>query len=195
MPSRPIGNWTRLEVFFNGALSKEWSNIFWFIQSAMVPTADIKGDTALLKDYWANQAASVQSSSVSSIGCVATINNGTGSYSAEDYGAVPGTLMNDPIPEDNAVVVQRLSATAGPSGRGRIFVAGIDNSLVTGSYLNVAGTAAFTAIATALLMPVAGATVMYAPATFSPNTGNLLPITSWETVDLIGTNRRRRPRF
>lgn len=197
MPSRPAAGikWVRLEVFFSTTLGKEWSNIFWFQMSGAGSVADYQNDAQPLMAAIQAALSPVGTPQVTSEGGVVTFNGGTGSYGVEVYNTVTGTETGDLVPEDVSCVVQRLSGTIGPSGRGRIFVAGIPQLHVLGSYLSTAGITAFGNLALALNSPVTPGAITYTPAFFSTTTGLFAVITEWNEVQLLATNRKRRPRF
>lgn len=195
MSSRPAGVWTRAEIYFVGNDTKEWSNIFWWKPGAATPVTDRVPDALTIITTLAGNFAPLQSATVKSIGGVVEFNDGTGTYGVDIYQDQVGSLMADPIPEDVSAVVQRLTATSGPSGRGRIFISGVDSSLAAGSYLSTAGVTAVAAFATNMGMPIGGATQMYAPYFFSATTSAFLAVMKWYPVNLLATARRRRPRF
>jgi hypothetical protein len=197
MPSRPGAGvmWTRVETFFQGSFAKEWSSIFWFLNSGAVAPADYKGDSLALHVAIVDAILPMMASTNECVGSSVVINNGAGSYGSEVYAEAPGSIVQTAIPEDVSLVVQRLTGNAGPSNRGRIFIAGLPETFVTGSYLSTVGLAAAATLVTALQTAVAGNVVTYTPATFSQKDGILTAVTSWFPVALLATNRRRRPRF
>lgn len=195
MTSRPFGAWTRLEIYFNTSLGKEWSNIMWYKQSAAVSPGNFVSDANALMTAVQTLFGSVQATPVQSPGGTVTFNDGTSSYGVEVYtggsGAISGLLM----PEDVSAVVQRLTGAGGPTNRGRLFVTGLPETYGAGSYLSGPGLAALQAFAAASLTPINGSVVTYSPYLFSPKAMTYNQITNMVAVNLLATNRKRRPRF
>lgn len=195
MQSRPTGIFTRVEVFFNTKLGKEWSNIFWFKADGATPASEYVPDAQAIYDQLQTTLVDLTTTEVTVEGCVVVFNDGTGSYGVEVYQAHPGTVTATLIPEDVSAVVQRLTVTSGPSGRGRIFFAGLPETFVTGSYLSDVGATAFGAASADLQVDFPGASVTYSPFFFSPTTGYFARVQNFIPVALLATNRKRRPRF
>lgn len=196
MVSRPPTPWCLCTMFGNQD-TKEWSNEFWYIPAvASVPSgfdpATLAADfyNAMHTGYanYMNAAASIK-------GAKATVNFGMGTYGGSYYSIQPGALSNDYLPEDVSVVVQKQTETAGRSGTGRWRLTGIDESLSTGSYLNNTGTPVFQAWVAAAMAPFVSQTVNYTPGHFSKTLGLLQAMQGADVEALLGTVRRRRPRF
>lgn len=195
MASRPSATlWTRMEIFQTSPNGKEWSNIFWYKQGAPVPLGNVQTDAIAIYSQVAGDLSALQHSSVTIQGASVVVNNNALSYGVEVYQAVVGLLANAITPEDVSAVVQRLSASPGPDTRGRIYISGIDTSLVNGSYLSTAGETAVDAFCFAENSPIA-ASVMYSPYIFGPKSAQFTALSVWNRVNLLATNRRRRPRF
>jgi len=197
MSSRPALGvlWTRVEIYFVGPFQKEWSNIYWFQQSAAVGAANYESAAAAIYGQLAANHSNCMVTTATIEGAYISFNDGAGTYGVPVYAATPGTIAGNALPEDVSAVVQRLTATPGPDGRGRIFVAGLPESFSNGSYLNAAGLAALSAFALVLATGVTVGAVTFNPMFFSPKTDLLLAIILWNEIELLATNRRRRPRF
>lgn len=194
MPSRPAGLWVRMELFCNGTEGKEWSNIFWYKPAAPPPLGNYQTDAIAIYTYVSADLVTLMNSNTKCVGAVVVFNDGAFSYGVEVYQELPGTLNVHMVPEDVSLVVQRLSAAPSKDKRGRIFVAGLDSSMIEGSYLSPAGVTAAAAFAVNEATPIVGS-VNYDPYVFGPKTGDFHLVTVWNPVQLLATNRRRRPRF
>jgi hypothetical protein len=122
-------------------------------------------------------------------------NFGAGTFGVDVYDVISGTLTGGALPEDVAVLVQKITALGGKTNRGRWYLPGVDMSLVTGSYLNTAGQTAYTAFAVAAKTNVTDQGITYSPAHFSKSTASLVPIQNDPVVGLLATRRARRYRF
>jgi len=106
--------------------------------------------------------------------------------------AVPGAIAADSLPTSVAVVIKKKTALAGPSHRGRIYLAGIpktheDNSMVTG-----AGTNLHNALADALsnnLVGIGGPG--FAPILWNRDTHIATQIEDFEATTTLRNQRRR----
>lgn len=197
MSSRPPTGtlWTRAEVFMTSSFAKEWSNIFWFQQSAAVGYTNYQSAADQIYST-INAALSVILTTGATIeGAQVVFNDGAGSYGIEVYNEISGSVAGNAVPEDVSAVVQRVTATPGKSGRGRIFFAGLPESFVNGSYLSTLGETAFGGLQGTLQAGIVSGGITFTPYFFSPKTGAFLPTTAFNYVSLLATNRKRRPRF
>jgi hypothetical protein len=194
--SRPAGQWIRVEVYFGGE-EKEWSNIYWF----QVPTGTIDASLdfkAATDDIFSQFSAAylpVLSSLNWILGCAVTFNGVGGAYTVDKYQRTNGTGAATEVPEDLAFVVQRLSFTSGANGRGRIYISGFPQAFLNGSYLSASGILAANAFASALDTINVASTLTLAPAVFSNSLSSLFPVSEFNAILLLGTQRHRRTRF
>jgi hypothetical protein len=194
MPSRPTtGPWGLL-IIRGASDQKEWSNDFWFSISAGTPSGSwnqLNAAQAILAALTANFFDALQQNS-KVLGATFYYNDGVGTIGVDYYATVDGLDVGDPLPEDIAVVVQKITANTTREGRGRWYVTGIPASSLTGSYLNSSGIALYATVATDWKTAITDQGVTWSPAHFSPSTGLLYPITNTPVIALIGTRRRRR---
>lgn len=195
MASRPAGIWVRVELFFNTVNGKEWSIIFWLKPAAFPTTGQQFDDAHDILVFLTNAFLPVTTADVTLVGTSTVFNDGTGSYGVEDYTSGVGSVAGNLVPEDVSLVVQRLTAAPGPTKRGRIFIAGIPESFVKGSYLSPTGETAFDALASTLNGPITATSGNYDQYHFSPTDSSFTIVTRWQAVRLLATNRKRRPRF
>lgn len=199
MSSRPsAGQWILVELYQTG-YDKLLSNLFWFLADGVTfdPTFDYTGSADTLLAHAANALAPSMPATQSFLGGNVLFNDGTGSYGVDRYHVTPGTAASgSPMPEDVAVVVQKSTNFFGPTKRGRWYFSGVSSLFINGNYLNNGGVTLFTTISATLSNNVAiGSDVDVTPAVFSPKNSDLTAITNCSPVNLLGTSRRRRPRF
>lgn len=199
MPSRPTaGQWVRAEQFVSG-YDKLISNIYWYLADSIswVPGYDFQADASLINSTITAAVKPVLADNLTIIGTYVVFGQPTGSLGIDIYESVAGTAPSgNAMPEDVAVVVQKLTNNMGPSHRGRWYISGIPQSFTNGNYLSSGGLTAFATMTTALEAPIAGGGGGdYNIGTFSPKLGALSQITGFGHSGLIATSRRRRPRF
>lgn len=102
-----------------------------------------------------------------------------------------GTVADDVLPEDDAVVIQRRSGLSGRSKRGRIFVPFIPKTFVEGSHLVPDGYEAFQSVATAFFSDRVIGAITYKPILLDRKNELLVDITAANVVLEI-CNRRDR---
>lgn len=199
--SRPgVGTvWVRMVVYYLLDM-KEASDVFWFsVSSGSIPTADLRHASAgdMYHTYMPTWSACV-GTHVTFRGCYVEWNDGVGTQGVDWYEDVTGTLISDPMPEDVAVVVQKITAVPQPYARGRWYFAGAGQVDVKGSYLNGGGITDWQNFAIVLkgtVTPISAGGLILSPAHFSPHTQQLYPIVDTPVVALLGTRRRRRGPF
>lgn len=193
---RPAGPWLFLELFFVG-LEKVWSNTFWYSTPAGMGTYPTQATAEDFYVAYSGIIANVMSANNFLIGSRTTINDGVDTVGYEYYHRTAGNISPpQQMPEDLAVVVQRIHHIAGKQNRGRIYVSGIDQSLITGSYLNATGTPLFAALATQMMAVINDdAGNPWTPCVYDRKDNLIRPLNATAAVGLIGTSRRRRSRF
>lgn len=192
---RPPGFWTYLELFFSG-MEKLWSNTFWYdTGSTPIPPTDNPAEDFYVN--WASSFAALMPPSNAIIGARATINDGTDTIGYEYYHSTPGTVTSSvSLPEDVSAVVQRIANHTGKSGRGRIFVSGLSETMSSGSYISTTGETKLTVIASLMMTPVSDAAGnTWTPQHYDRLTNSLYAIAFAFPTALLATSRRRRGRF
>lgn len=199
--SRPSAgvSWVRFVVY--GILDmKEFSNDFWYsVTAGAVP--EPASMQVVARDWYHNFITPAWTpaltTSVILRGCYAEFNDGAGTLGTDVYEEVNGSGISTYMPEDVAVVVQKISDFRHPTGRGRWYFCGLGQGDVNGSYLNASGLTDWRAFATQLKTAYVNSDVglTLSPAVFSPHTQQLHPIVDTPVVALLGTRRRRRGPF
>jgi hypothetical protein len=191
----PAGTWARIDFYYSGE-EKIWSNSYWYTSiSAFPPTWDQATAASTFYGAFSSALAGALANNLNLIGLNLTVHNGTNSYGLKLYQTTPGTAGSVALPEELAAIVQRLSDTAGKSGRGRFYFSGLSNDLVIGSYLSAAGVTAMLAIKNILTNAINDQTMVWSPAVHSRKTNALHALVSASVINLMGTARRRRSRF
>jgi hypothetical protein len=186
----------RCELFFSGA-QKNWSNIFWWTGAGSFPSNfDQDALAGAVQAALGPPMAQALSANFNLIGTYCVVNNGAGSFGVKHYAVIPGVdSAADPLPEDVAVVVQRISDTPGKSGRGRLYISGWTGGSANGSYLNDQGQTYGMNITTVLKAPIVNQGITWSPAVHSQKTNTLHAMVNALAVALLGTSRRRRATF
>lgn len=195
--SRPVGPWMRLEIYMTG-MEKEWSNIFW-LRAASGSVNNITYNFPLagadFLTWWIPKFAPLMSTNAKARGVYLLSNDGTSTVGFDYYQDAAGTNLTTPVPEDVAAVVTEITGTAGRSGRGRIYISGLCNDQIEGSYLSLAGATNVTTIANAMTMTVNLAGVNFQFFLYSPKLNTLTQLARCGAVALLGTSRKRKARF
>jgi len=193
---RPAGTWMFVEVFFQGDV-KEWSVGLWYDGAAApLPPAYDANVTATAVDTALNAPIlPALWNGVNYLGINVEVNFGMGTFSGQHYQLRAGTATGAGMPEDVCAVVRKNTAIGGASGTGRARFSGVADSSVTGSYLNLTGAARYATIGGAIITNIVDGPITWTPNLYSKKTNTLIPLVSFNGDALLGTARRRRPRF
>lgn len=186
----------RATAYFSGD-QKEWSNVFWYTVTAGTFSGpyDYTGNAANYLIDIATAYTPFLSSSVKLRGCSVEVSDGTLAVSGEAFAINPGLGGVDPLPYDVAAVVSKITTQPGRSGRGRFYVAGLDDTLAQGSYLTPTGATDLNTWSVLMLAPYVFGGITFQLAHFSKSLRVLYPIQQLQVVALLGTQRRRRGVF
>jgi len=202
VPKLPTsGIYAYSDIIF-ATLNRYLSCTFYWQRSA-APGAGYNSDTfaSAIMSHWNPIWPVVLSNQVSLFACLVHVHDGALEFSGSNYGTAAGAISAPPLPDEVAVVVSRVSAIAGKSGRGRVYIRGIANTLITGDRLNATGITAFNTFVGGLNTTVSDGTITWTPAHFvrkpiSPATvGAMEPVSYWKLNAVVGTSRRSRSRF
>jgi hypothetical protein len=173
---------------------KEFSNEFWYSISAGSPGSMWDQHAAAGAFYSAigTPLIATMCGTCKLIGCEMYYNDGTGTVGAAYYSTLTNSSVFSGIPEDVAVVIQKLTTNTTKKGRGRWYFAGVGVTEVNDSYLNSTGITNYQALAVQLKTAVTDQSITYSPAHFSPQLGTLIPLKDTPVVALLATRRRRR---
>lgn len=128
------------------------------------------------------------------IGTDLLVNNAGIVATASTYTSANGAALGALAPVEVAAIVRMQAAAAGRTGRGRIFLGGLDSTYLNGGRIDSSGLALFTTIATTLQTSVTDQGVTYHPAVYSRK-DNVLYNIQYCTAEIpLGTQRNRRAR-
>lgn len=191
----PPGPWARtLFRFANN--ERQWMNEIWWNTSGTatsgfnIITFATAVDTALTV-----KMMGCTNEGVHSEGSTTYYNNGTYTTSGTVYTNETGPGSSGQLPSESAVVVRLQANIKGPSGRGRVYLSGVDESFVTESRLNTTGQTAMTTLTTAIQAGLSNQGIVLKPVVYSRKLAalNLTIYCQWENV--LGHIKKRRPRF
>lgn len=193
---RPVATWV-LATLFGQSDAKVWATEYWYASAGGSPPPSFDPGT-LASDFFAIMSTPVAGSMYSGFalqGCSVEVNFGTGTFGAKYYSTLAGSISGTPLPEDVCAVVRRNSAHGGRSYTGVNRYSALADSEAVGSYLSSSGMTAMQSIATATLTHLISQTITYIPQIYSRKLNLLTPVVGMEVIKLLGTVRRRRPRF
>lgn len=185
------------EMFFKGD-AKEWSIDFWF-DGAGGPLPSNYNPNTEAEDFQAQYASVIEpliSANVQCVGSKIISNFGTGSFGGETWDTFNGSNTHDLCPEDVCVVVRKGTSSPGPSTRGRWRFSGLTIDQMNASYLSTTGQTLYGTLATTLVSNYSSSQgTHWTPAVYSRKLNTLTTLVAVGADILLGTIRRRRPRF
>jgi hypothetical protein len=174
---------------------KPYVNDFWFNITGSFPSNwNVANACLAIENHFKTVFCAPMNNEVKFIGTDLLVNNAGIVATSSTYTIVLGTLTNGLTPIEAAVVVRMQSAAAGRTGHGRIFLSGVDNSLIDGGRVGFPIDASLAAIATAMQTSVTDQGVTYHPGVYSRK-DNLIYNAVFCSVEVpLGTQRNRRTR-
>jgi hypothetical protein len=193
----PLGvNFARIEAFFHGN-SKTFSNIWWYTTLSAFPGSwDIATAAAAFETATGAAAITGMDQTINYIGCNFLVHNAGLARSINTYQSIAGSISGTgvPVPDDVALVVTRYTSTPGPSGRGRLYFAGLNSGHVDENRVSTAGHTVWAAICTQFKAAVVDQTMTWSPANWSRHTTAFHAATDFVIAPVLGTRRDRKPR-
>lgn len=194
----PIGPWARIEVFMRGD-GKEWSNLFYFTSTGFgfpgSPT-DFPGIGTGLAGNLIIALATFLPNAYTTLGARVTINDSVQTVGVDVNTSLSGGDGSaNALPEDVAIVVQRISAHPGKTGRGRVYLSSVGEDQATGSYVNAAGATNIIGLIAAMTAVITIGGNIWTPAVFSKKNSAFYDITFCQFDSQLGTMRSRRTKF
>lgn len=174
---------------------KPWLNDFWFHLTGTFPGGwNVKNAAIALENHFKTNIMAVMNSNVTFLGTDLLVNNAGVVATATTYTGASGALANNLVPTEVAAIVRMQTAAAGRVGVGRIFVSGLDSSIIDGGRLSAAGLTAFATLATTMQTSVTDQGITYVPAVYSRKGAILYNIVFCAADGPVGTQRNRRVR-
>jgi len=169
-------------------------NVLWYeLVGTFGGGYDIAAAANALYTHIRTQWLATLSTNVFSNGIDVRINNAGVSSDASVYPADAGTATGDQVPNEVAAVVHWQTANPGGSGRGRSYFTLFPAAFCAGGRLTTAARTAYNALATQIKLPLVDQRISWQLRLNSRTTNQLVPIASFVTDILVGTQRRRRP--
>lgn len=191
----PGGVWCRADFMYGGN-DQIWSNSFWYTGTGSFgSTWSATTFATAVYSHLKSALAAVMSDTNSLLGVYNLVSNGTNTIGTDLYNVTTGAVTGDALPLEVAVVVQRISDQPGKSGRGRVYLMGLDESMVSGNYIDPTKLSLFVAIANAMKSAVVDQSITWSPAVYTRKLNALHAIASTNVVSLCATHRATRPRF
>jgi hypothetical protein len=174
---------------------KPWLNDFWFsVTGTFSGGWNVQNAAIALENHFKTNILAVMNTETQFIGTDLLVNNGGIVATASTYTTTSGALGTSATPIEVAAIVRMQSSAAGRSGHGRVFLSGLDSSLIDGGRIDSGSLTPFTTFATTCQTSVTDQGVTYHPAVYSRKNSILYNI-QYCTVDLpLGTQRNRRTR-
>jgi hypothetical protein len=186
--------WVKLLVW-TGGQGKEWSNELWYAVTG-TPVANFDAHalaiafTTAITPHWAD----LINQNYNLLGCDVAFSNGTYTVTASGNTTTPGAKPETPLPPEDSIVVRLQANVGGGSGRGRIFIGGLDSDMTDGSYLSDEGASNAATLITTLRTPLTNQGITCNLNLYSRKNGDLKPLVSMYADDILGAQLRRRPK-
>jgi hypothetical protein len=130
------------------------------------------------------------------VGAFATYTDGTNEYmGVSTIGAVVGALENTLLPDQNAVVIRKLTDLAGRQNRGRWYIGGLDSSVIGTTNNNEIATTAlagFQSLAAAMVSDQTWDGLLFHARLWNRKGSTLEPIAEAQVASRLATQRARR---
>jgi len=186
--------YARVAFNFQDTSGRVWQNIYWYELGGVFPSNyNISTAAAAVDSHIHTPLLATISSDVGYVGLDLRINNAGVTTDQSTYPALVGTAGTGPIPNEVAAVVHWQTFTPGKSGRGRSFLTGFPAAFVGGGRLVSSAVTVFNAFASQLLTAFTDQGISWGLRLYSRKLNQLIPISSYVTDELVGTQRRRRP--
>jgi hypothetical protein len=196
MPYPPGVNFARVECFFKGK-DRPWSNVFWFTTLTAFPgTWNLATFAAAANFNTAGIIINAMDAACESLGSNCLVHNAGLARSIDVYTTSSGGIsgLGTLIPDDNCVVVSRLTTTPGKSGRGRIYFSGLNSGHIDENRLNSGGVTNWTAVAAGLKTAITDQGMTWSPANYSRKTSAFHAAVDFIVEPVIGRREERKPR-
>jgi hypothetical protein len=193
---RPTGQWGFLQLFAISIYGVRMENGLWLKPDSAIPGAfDIQVAAGALYTAYVTPIQPMMHPNSAYLGARLTVANGTYTASADVNLQSSGTGAGDPLPPDDFIVVRMQGAVAGPNGKGRILIGGLDSHVNDNGRLSSSGVTEVGAVITALTaaQPAGGVSWNVQQYDHKNNVLHLPDFFSYNPV--LGNLKRRSPIF
>lgn len=194
--ARPTGSWAFLSIFGSGIYGSRWESGVWLKPDTALPGAfDVQAAATTLYNTFATAFASIMNEQNQYLGGTLLVNNGVYTASASVNSQKPGVLDTAAIPPDDFIVVRSQSDVAGPKGKGRILLGGLDVSIQAEGRVNSAGNTAMLAIISVLTAAVSAGGASFTAQQYNHKDNVLSTPDFWSYNPVLGNRKKRSPIF
>lgn len=190
----PVGPWVRITIFFQ--VEKLYRSTIWFKSNGTgMSTTNPGAVAAAWNVIFSPLFAAVMNPAATYVGCRAYLNNGVFTISGTAKINTTGSGGDELLPGDVCGLVTLDADVGTRKGVGRIFISGLDSTMVSGSYISTGGMANFQDIVNALLALTEIGGVNAGPAVWTRSPSALNPANNINYGAIVGSRRKRRPSF
>lgn len=174
---------------------KAWENIWYYeLGGTFGPTYNIATAAGAVQAHAQTEYLNCLSADNSFLGIDLRLNNNGVVSDNSTFPGVSGSAATGSAPNEVAAVIHWQTATAGKSGRGRSFMAGMPGAFILGGRLTGPALTAYNALASKLLTAFTDQGITWGLRLLSRKLNVMIPTASFVTDILVGTQRKRRPR-
>ncbi len=146
-----------------------------------------------LQAHFQTELLNLLSSDVAFVGLDVRINNAGVSSDVSTYPGLTGNGAAGPVPNEVAAIVHWQTSTPGGSGRGRTYFTLFEADWVAGGRMKTAALTVLNALATKINASFTDQGISWQFRVYSRLLDAMIPVTSFVSDQLVGTQRRRRP--
>jgi len=190
----PTGPWVRTQLYFQGALKQYQNDLWWYMSESPPSDPDLTGAVAAVDSLIETGFLALMNENCEYLGCNFYLNNGSYTQSIRSYSAMEGAADGNPLPDEVAGIVTLNSEVGTREGVGRIFVGGIDNTLVTASRFNETGYPLLQALSAGLKSSETFSNIPCIIGLWSRKLNVVKPCPIVSAEYLLGHRTKRRPR-
>lgn len=189
--------YARVSLVYGSDDRQPFVNVFWFVPQAVIAVGDGAAAATALGDAFDSTFGPLirawLCTEAKYIGTSVTLNiAGVVFDYSTDAGSDPGETAGDQLPDYAAVIIRKLTATAGPQGRGRWFVGCVPEVYTNTSTLTGPGVTAANLLRDQFAAPLDVGAQTWVPNLHSKKDDTLYEIIGTGVVEVLATQRRRR---
>jgi hypothetical protein len=191
MPLNPP--FARAVFNFSGPDGPPWITELWYSVTGTFPSNyNIATTAALFDTDFESKFRGVMNNQYAYRGVDFHVNNGGVSNSFSTYKNDAGTEGGAALPNEVSALYRLVTAAGGRTGRGRLYLGGLDADFINAGRLIVPLPVVFTTLSTAMKTTITDQGVSFHPAVYSRKDSILYNISDIVVEVPLGTQRRRR---